>query len=52
MTDQPEIVFDEHLCVCPDAPSLHDDGFGCTVEGCDCLAGWSFAPAAEPEAGG
>lgn len=38
-----EPVFEEEKCVCDDPWSLHDDGFGCTVAGCACLAGWEWA---------
>jgi hypothetical protein len=43
------VVFDDHECTCEHPPSAHDDGFGCTERGCDCLAGWSFG-ADSPEA--
>jgi hypothetical protein len=38
------IVFDEAVCTCPEPhpAEAHDDGFGCTVTDCPCLAGWSF----------
>jgi len=35
-------VFDAHDCICDHPEQAHDDGFGCTVRGCRCLAGWSF----------
>ena len=36
------LVFDAQECSCMHPPSAHDDGFGCTEQGCPCLAGWSF----------
>ena len=36
------LVFDAQDCICTHFPSAHDDGFGCTEQGCACLAGWSF----------
>ena len=41
------IEFEEHLCTCDHSSSVHDDGFGCTQIGCDCLAGWAWA--ADPD---
>ena len=36
------VEFDAHECTCDDSEFEHDDGFGCTVKDCDCLAGWSI----------
>jgi hypothetical protein len=34
--------FDTPSCTCYHLESDHDDGGGCTVEGCLCVAGWSW----------
>jgi hypothetical protein len=33
-------AFEDVNCSCPHAPDEHDDGFGCTAEGCECVATW------------
>jgi hypothetical protein len=38
-----QVEFDAGACTCLHPPSAHDDGFGCTVRGCECLAGWLLA---------
>ena len=43
----PEVVFNDHECTCDHPAEAHDDGPGCTVPGCDCLASWSFAEVAD-----
>ena len=41
--------FDQAACTCYHPPSAHDDGFGCTIPECDCLAGWSWTVASLAE---
>jgi hypothetical protein len=45
------VMFDAHECTCEHPPTAHDDGFGCTERGCECLAGWRLDPNpyADPE---
>jgi hypothetical protein len=38
------IEFEEERCECYHPPEAHDDGFGCTEEGCPCLAQWRLMP--------
>ena len=33
-------VFEDEACTCDHMSYVHDDGFGCTEPGCECLAGW------------
>lgn len=32
--------FRDEDCTCDHPAYVHDDGFGCTEEGCTCLADW------------
>lgn len=34
--------FMDEDCCCQHFANEHDDGFGCTVDGCPCVAGWEF----------
>jgi len=42
MSDDYGPYFDHGDCICDHDPSEHDDGFGCMVPDCSCLAGWSL----------